>query len=210
MRSPNLITGVILVFSLITTRAAYTEAGSPGYFTNFTVSVSITSAFREFGKPPICIVQLGDNRGGNFAINKTNCDFFLNLPTTDLFSVDLFDISGKPVGKSQRGLQFGLPITGQQIADWFGKAMNRTNRYQRDAIHMICPHESLQVGVFSIPDLFEIKQAGEYTLHVRMRLIMSGQYYAWLPEATGQVRIRPEDIPPLALPQLGQTNTPPK
>ena len=211
MRFTNIITGLILLSSWLTTKGgSFTEiasnTGGLGYLTNFAVGLSITSALSDFGKHPIAIVHLSNNRVGNFAANKTNCDWFLNMPSTNLFSVELYDLSGKPVGKTKEGLQFGLPLTSQQIEDWNYQMMSHRDGAR---LCMICPHDSRQVGVISIRENFEIKQAGEYILHLRMRLIMNMQY-AWLPETTGKVLIRPEDILPPGSPQVGGVNMPTK
>ena len=117
-------------------------------------------------------------------------------------TIKLIDPTGTLVAKTAKGLQFGLPLTSQQIIDWNSEMMARR---WRSRLLMICPSQSRMVGVFSIPEMFEIKQAGEYTLHVRMRLIINMQC-AWLPEAIGKVLIRPEDILPLRSPHVGGTN----
>ena len=133
---------------------------------------------------------------------KTNCDCFLNMPRENLFSIDLYDSSGNRVNKTDSGNQFGLPLTKQQIEDWLNK-----NRRWHGYLSMICPGEGLQAGVFSIPEMFVIKQPDEYTLHVRMRLMQGPQLVAWLPEATAKVQIRPEDIAPKSSLPNTQTNS---
>ena len=195
---------------LLTAKGSFIEIATNnlGYFTNFSIRLSIdSSGFRDYGKSPVCCVNLSNNRIGDFARNKTNQDYFLNMPRENLFAIELLDASGKPVGKTATGSQFGLPLTDKQVTDWYDKALNPTNTSRHETFIYSFPHEAFQIGFFSIPEMFEIKEAGEYTLHVRMRLIQRSQL-VWLPEATGKVVIRPEDI--LPPPPPGQTNAPAK
>ena len=205
MRFQTTITWVILMSGLLTAKGSFIEIATNnlGYFTNFSIGLSIGSGFHDFGKSPVCFVELSNNRIGNFARNQTNQDYFLNMPRENLFAIELLDASGKPVGKTDSGSQFGLPLTDKQVTDWYNKSISHANPRRSATLIAILPHEALPVGFFSIPEMFDIKEAGEYTLHVRMRLIMNMQF-VWLPEATSKVQIRPEDI----LPPPGQTNTP--
>ena len=203
MRFQTTITWVILMSGLLTAKGSFVEIATNnlGYFTNFSSSVKIDYPYPT--RTPICYVNLSNNRIGDFARNQTNNDYFLNMPRENLFAIELLDASGKPVGKTASGSQFGLPLTDKQVTDWYNKAMNHTNPRRSATLIAILPHNTLPVGFFNIPEMFEIKEAGEYTLHVRMRLIKRS-LFVWLPEATSKVQIRPEDI----LPPPGQTNTP--
>ena len=209
MRFRNSIVTLNLLYGLLAARGVDTtnttaQAPDIGYFTNFSSSISLSdfSSQPAAKQTPICYVYLGNNRVPGSSFDKANCDFYLNMPPERLFDIELIDPIGTLVAKTAKGLQFGLPLTSQQIIDWNSEMMARR---WRSRLLMICPGQSRMVGVFSIPEMFEIKQAGEYTLHVRMRLIINMQC-AWLPEAIGKVLIRPEEILPLRSPHVGGTN----
>lgn len=145
-------------------------------------------------QPPICCVFAGNR--------TTNAVLFLQMPPTNLFSIELLDSHGKPVGKTREGKMYGLSLTQKYIANW----RNKQNLRPAGMWYLISPNDTnahCTVGFFSLRSAFRIEQPGEYTLHLRLRLIearsdSSGQLYfpmVWLPEVTAKVQIRPEDIP---------------
>ena len=70
----------------------------------------------------------------------------------------------------------------------------------------------------SLPELFEIKEAGEYSFYVSLRFIefkesSGGKIYyesTWLPEAVAKVQVLPEDVKAAAEYWNSQTNAPAK
>jgi hypothetical protein len=146
-------------------------------------------------RPPVCFVN---------GINEsTNLVRGLNMPPTNLFSIELFDPNGKPVERTAEGKMFGLPLTQKQIEDWCNKMTKRRWRNGLFYLSKNTPPPGVSISGFSIPQAFQIRNPGEYTLRLRMRLIQlrmdaSGHRYfpvGWLPEVVAKVQIRPEDIP---------------
>lgn len=141
----------------------------------------------------------------------TNRIWWLFMPATNLFNIELFDSQGKSVEKTSLGKMFDLPLTQKRISDWYNDKHWQIMRHGR--AFEVYPSMRIQTRSFSIPEAFEIKEAGEYTLHVQMRLIgngpdSSGHFpITWLPEAVAKVQIRPEDIPPENLLPNVQTNS---
>jgi hypothetical protein len=176
---------------------------------------------------PVCYVRLINNSTDNRVSG-------LQLPPEMLFTIDLFDAKGQQVEKSEFGKKYGKPLSQQEINDWF--RLTRKGRGGWSGWFWIPGHS--EVGNISIPQTFKLTQAGEYTLHLRMRLIQTsmvdpsgairrksvydGQYFrpdksgqisfqiTWLSEVTAKVQIRPEDIQPTDLLQNVQTNSPSK
>jgi hypothetical protein len=216
MRAANIIGGIILVSSTFIAKGLETttasnmsvQSASLGYMSNFSTFISIGPDVMPNAKhQPVCYVELKNNRAviSHYNNYKTNCDWFLDMPRENLFGIELFDSPGNSVTKNERGLQFGLPLTSEEITEWRNRTMNPTNFPQHEFV-MICPGESLPIGFFGIPEMFLVKQPGEYTLHVRTRLIQ-GTQFTWLPEATAKVQIRPEDIAPKSSLPNTQTNS---
>ena len=148
--------------------------------------------FNSAAPIPTCLVLVTNQTTNEFSFA------YLSMPATNLFSIEMFDSNGKPVVKTPLGKMFGLPLTQKQISDWFNDKHWQIIRHGR--AWGIDPLSEEQTRSFSIPEAFEIKEAGEYTLHVHMRLIgngpdASGQFpITWLPKAVAKVQIRPEDI----------------
>ena len=178
---------------------------------------------------PICSVRL---------CNSTDSKLSgLQLSAEKLFDVNLVDTNGQFVKKTEYGKQFGQALTQKQLNDWV-IPIRITGHisagwffvpFGPGAQHWV------DVGNFSIPKVFELTHAGEYTLHMRMRLIQScisdqsgmirtnildaqqlgaGRKMPtifqsiWLPEVTAKVQIPPEDILPENLSPSSQTNSP--
>jgi hypothetical protein len=148
--------------------------------------------------PPICCVNL---------INDTTNAFYGGFrPSPEmLFKIDLFDSNNIPVAKTDMGKKYGEPVTQEQLKEWYKKNVNG-----RGWGTFLLPPLSArqQISQFSIPEVFQLKQTGEYTLHLNMRLMQSqhdssGKLYfsiIWLPEVAAKVQIQPEDIASTNLP----------
>jgi hypothetical protein len=140
--------------------------------------------------PPVCLVCITNE--------TTNGIWVPLMPATNLFSIELFDPKGQPVQKTSFGKMFELPLTQKRISDWYNDKHWQIIRHGRASF--VDSLEKAQIRSFSIPEAFEIKEAGEYALHVQMRLIgngpdSSGQFpITWLPEVTAKVQIRTGDI----------------
>jgi hypothetical protein len=144
----------------------------------------------------------------------------------------LFDSKGQPVEKTEYGKQFGRPLTQKEIHEWF-----RPIRGYVSSAWILFPSGSSQhwtdIRWFSIPRAFKIMEAGEYVLHLRMRLIQTGvsnsagtvrtnmldpQYFApktesiyfqsiWLPEVVAKFQIQSTTVPTANAPPIGHTNS---
>ena len=169
---------------------------------------------------PICYVD-----GWGTYTNTIEWKGFLWMPPTNLCRLKLFDSKGQPVEKTADGKMFDLPLTQEQIAAW-DRAAQKKNGGNSSAWHLIfrpAHPGGLNIPtagpiVFTLQPLFKVTEPGEYTLHLRLRLIQtkedsSGQVYfpmVWMPEVTAKVQICPEDISPENLLPNGQTNSPTK
>jgi len=132
---------------------------------------------------------------------------YLNLPFEALVSIGLFDSDGKPVAKTTAGQRVGT-WTQQQIEDWFNKShQNRSQSMTKSGsitstLFPLSP-SVMSIGI-SVSNMFQLKKAGEYTLHLRMRFTqvkedVSGRFSfqsTWLPEVVAKVQIKPGDILP--------------
>lgn len=135
----------------------------------------------------------------------------LNLPREVLFKIKLFDPQGKEVKRTVEGEKF-VDWTQKQIEDWYGEQL-RVRWSGRG--FSLAPLNSTQVkNGISLPDVFQLSQAGEYTFHLQMPLIQVKQDTSgrgsfkttWLPEVVAKVQIRHEDISSEKSPNV-QTNS---
>jgi hypothetical protein len=149
--------------------------------------------------PPVCFVSI---------LNKsTNLVECLKMPITNLCVVKLLDDKGKEVAKTAMGEYFGNNPSQKDIQTWF---KNWTNRHESSVLRIVPngtprfagrPTDFLQ---FSLHDLFEVREPGNYELHVSARIIEPGVVlsnsviYAvtLLPEAVTKVQIRDKDMHP--------------
>ena len=150
----------------------------------------------------------------------TNVVVALTTPSEMKVAVHLIDSSGHPVEKTEYGKTFGQPLTQKEINDWV-RPRRMGNGWSSMMIEAF-DRGPITVTKFYLKKVFHIKQAGEYTLHVRVRLIQTCRdregnprkgiyngmsfssprdgsilecYQAtWLPEVTAKVQMRPEDI----------------
>jgi hypothetical protein len=154
---------------------------------------------------PVCYVSLIND--------TTNNVYGVFRPSPGmLFDVELFDSKSNSMAKTEVGKTYGQPLTQQQLNDWFEKHMDRHGEeLQRVPPSMVISPFS----EFSISEVFLLQKPGEYTLHLRMRLMQhqqdaSGHFYfsvMWLPAVVADFHLRPEDIPPTNLPLNHQTNS---
>jgi hypothetical protein len=128
-----------------------------------------------------------------------------------LFEVELFDSKDNSIAKTHIGEKYGQSVTQQQLIDWYKTNVNRHGA----GTFLVPPFLTGDINQFIVTQVFQIQKAGEYTLHLRMRLIQRQQDSSeklnfsiiWLPEVVAQIEIRPEDIPPPDLQSNIQTNS---
>jgi hypothetical protein len=146
----------------------------------------------------------------------------LNLPFEALASIALFNADGKPITKTAAGERVGT-WTQKQVEDWFMEIYRKRIHAMTESgaiTSTLWPLLPAQVsGEISIFQMFQIKQAGEYTFHLRIRFVRvtedtSDKFFGkfsfqttWLPEVVAKVQIRPEDIAPTNSIPNGQTNS---
>ena len=160
----------------------------------------------------------------NVAVINATTNFihaFLKVPLEASANIELLDPKGKPVAKTEAGKQIN-PWSDQQITDWFNDLLEKRSHFQAKSGSItgtFFPLLDFQVrGEVSLPHLFQLKQAGEYTLHLKMKVAFTRLNTAgkiemnifWLPEVVAKVQIRPEDIPLENRPATSQTNSPAK
>ena len=114
-------------------------------------------------------------------------------PSTYL-RIKLLDKDGRPVERTEEGKKFAellplIPLTEQITERYRGWT---SGKYRTDGFYPGAPSSS-----FSIPELFEVNQPGEYTLVVEMRLVeqvgMQGPNpslrFMVLPEVSGKIHL---------------------
>jgi hypothetical protein len=153
--------------------------------------------------------------------HTTNYIYCLRMPAMDLFRIALLDREGRQVEKTALGKKYGLPLSQEQIDDWrlhWGNSrlspwmlILPAGLKSKDPTGKMVQHidDPTDICFLGLNALFEIKEAGDYELHLQMRFIQSGDnsgelHYAlagklqypitWLPEVAVKVHIRPEDI----------------
>ena len=112
--------------------------------------------------------------------------------------MELINSNGKTVSKKQKD---------DRLKIWTDKETEKWNAEQlktrwRNREFVITPLEYAQVRVLELPQFFQINQPGEFTLHLKMRLVESqltttqkpSFKTTWLPEVTAKVQVSPEDI----------------
>ena len=197
--------------------------------TNVFCVISINqSSGKDAGPPPVCIVKL---------VNQTTAFrvWGVRLPPEELFAIDLVDTNGQMLDKTEIGKKYGQSLTQKEVNDRFLPL--RIAHGSMSAGFWAEPGAAIEVGILSIPKNFKLTHVGEYTLHLRMRLIqtcvsdlsgtvrtniLDGDFFGpsrtsptvfqsvWLPEVVGKVLIRPEDIPLPNLSPNAKKNSPAK
>ena len=168
-----------------------------------------TRGGEAFLKPPVCWVSIF-----NHSTDYLGC---LNMVATNFCRIALLDKRGYQVQKTKLGERYGEALSQEQIATW---RHNWNNPHRRMLIRLLpngiakFADAPTEICFFGVKDAFEIKVAGEYELHLQMRLIQVGKdgsgklYYpiTWLPEVVAKIQIRPEEI----LSATNYTNPPAK
>jgi hypothetical protein len=137
----------------------------------------------------------------------------LRIPFDGRTEIELLDSNGKPVPKTDAGKRVGV-WSDRQIEDWFEKQIKKKQpRGIADILFPLSP-ATISNGI-SLPQLFQLKESGEYTLsyHLRMAQIKTDQSgkmglnMFWMPGVNAKVQVRPEDIsPPDSSPDM-ETNS---
>jgi hypothetical protein len=173
------------------------------------LSPSIAHNVNRSLRSPVCWVYIH-----NHSTNYIGC---LRMPASYLCRIALLDQQGHEVKKTNLGKTYGQALSQGQIDKWL---RNWNNHHQLPYIRIYAggdPKVSdlrTDICFFSLKDVFEIKNTGEYVLHAQMRIIQAGQdssgklHYpvTWLPEVVTKVQIYPEDIPQNNPPRSTQTN----
>jgi hypothetical protein len=131
---------------------------------------------------------------------------------TNLLKIELLNSNGIAVERTTEGLKYGTFLTGQQYETFFmnGKRPVHLRGYAFIPVHT---GTGLLLARVHIPDLFKIKDPGEYTLQVQIRM---GQMefperklkrLIMPPEVTTKIQIYPESIPSTDSSSNGSTNT---
>jgi hypothetical protein len=160
---------------------------------------------------PVCKILVN-----NTSTNILTCwAMYPNINT----KIELLNSKGQPVEKKEAGKQYGTITNYEQLKKMVENRRVEwsSGRARTDGFIRILPGQDWGT-VFSISELFELKEPGEYTLKARVCLI---QRLAWedrqpvlkftrLPEVTAKIQLRPEDVTPENLLPSGQTNSPAK
>lgn len=146
-------------------------------------------------KIPICYIYLKND-------SKTDTIQFVSIHQinqTNLFDMELFDSQGRLIPKTVEGEKYGQLLTQESLDEWYQKLIKSRPPGGKwlGTYSWIAPEETSMVGMFSIKDMFKISKVGEYTIHVRVRLIQVkrfsfGGYYfpsTWLAEVATKVQI---------------------
>ena len=172
--------------------------------------INYEQPFPQNGPPPMC-VPVVVNETTNIRLH------FMRLPLEGTCEMKLLDSTGAKVKKSAVGRKYVF-WTRAQIDKWYSE-----NIFQHMLVVPIAgafpggSHE-FYPG-FSIPQAFALKEPGEYSLYVRLKLLQnrvrdaSGTFtYNFIdpPEVVAKVKIRAEDIQASAPPPSVETNGAPK
>jgi hypothetical protein len=108
----------------------------------------------------------------NRLTNTVSC---LNLPIEQRCRVNLVDKDGHQVTKTAYGQKFDKPLLDNEINKWLMQHFERrSNPYLRLYANGIPKYDiPADFGRFAISNIFEIKEPGEYELHVEMRLVQA-------------------------------------
>lgn len=123
-----------------------------------------------FWPAPICLVSVFNHSTSDMAC--------LRMPATNLCRIALLNKQGHKVKKTPLGMVYGLPLSQEQI-DWGVHHWNTTHQsifisFYPNGIPKFAGAYK-EICRFSVKDAFEIKEAGEYELHVQMRLVQVGK-----------------------------------
>lgn len=117
--------------------------------------------------------------------------------TTNYLEIELMDFSGKPVQRTALGSNYTHFPSQPQVDASFTDYLKGNRRMRHFTSLRFEPDLPLhQFTSFSIPELFQIKEAGEYTLRVHIRLLQkpNGRGPGWtitpVPEVVIKIQIR--------------------
>jgi hypothetical protein len=125
----------------------------------------------------------------------TNLMSILNMPETNLIRIALLDDKGREIERTQFGKAFGGALSQNAIDFWFNHWTNtRESRYMRFLGTSLNKDSPEELCIVSLKDIFQIKEAGDYVVHVQVRVIQSARdssgklHYllGWLPEVTAR------------------------
>lgn len=152
----------------------------------------------------------------NTSTNLLTCWKGLYGPTYS--RIELLDSTGEPVSRTVEGQQIGIRTSDAQIKEMVKNRFRSRvrGRARTDGFIPIRLGQTCPLG-FSIPNLFEIEQSGEYTLKLQTCVIqrVGGEKFdpdlkiSWFPEVTVQFEIHSGVGQPSKQSANGQTNSPP-
>ena len=157
------------------------------------------------GAPPICHVNI---------INTTTnlISGCLYLPSEAIIQIELYDSAGQPVKKTPAGNQFGTQWSQSQMRTWLDK---RVESRSHNNFIRIFPQIYFPICELSLPTLFELKSAGDYSL--RLSLCLDRVYRDEhknlsfekipIPPVSAQVHVLSEDVVPKTSSSGSQTNS---
>ena len=133
-----------------------------------------TSGNKAMLAPPVCWIYTY-----NFTTNYIAC---LRVPIQTICQVALLDKDGKQVQKTHSGEKFGRAFSEDEVRHWF---KNWNNSHESMFISII-PNGSppygtppydipTEIGFFALKDIFDLKENGEYELHVQLILTQAGK-----------------------------------
>ena len=172
--------------------------------------ISYTQPFRQNAQPPFCMPVVV-NETTNIRLD------FMTLPLEGTCEMKLLDATGAKVKKSEVGHKYVF-WTRAQIDKWYSENFSREMTIFPVAYLLPGCSQEFHPG-FCIPQAFALKEPGEYTLCVRLKLLQNrvrdaaGAFvYRFIdpPEAVAKVTIRAEDIQPTAPPPSVETNGSPE
>ncbi len=156
---------------------------------------------------PVCKILVA-----NVSTNILTC--WAMYPNTNT-KIELLNSKGQPIEKTAAGKEYGILTTDEQLKEMVGSRRIEwsSGRARTDGFTRILPGRDWGT-VFSISELFELKQPGEYTLKARVCLIQRLAWedrqpvlkITWLPEVTAKIQIRAENLPVTNSVSIIQTN----
>ena len=158
-----------------------------------------------FGYPQ-CTVDINNQSEKTIA----NC---WNIYQVRFLKIDLLNMEGKPVKKTALGEQCGAILSQQE---WEALAHDQRVKWSSGRARtygfgpIVAAHDHLYDARFYLSDVFELEQAGQYTLRVQIPIIqLANQEFitTWLPEVICRIQIRASDISSTNALSLDQTNS---
>jgi hypothetical protein len=147
--------------------------------------------------PPVCILHIK-----NMTTNILKC--WGGFYGETYSKIELLNTNGDLIKKTTEGKGIGTRVDDVKIREMIDERYkNYVEGHSRTPGYIIArPGENAGGIMFSIPQLFEIKTAGEYTLKIQTCLIQSigGENYnpnlkiTWFPELVVPIQIHPEGV----------------